>query len=135
MKKKIYISIAAIVVLFILSTALFAQSATRVTFRRGATLAIVSGKLNDYKSQKVFVIKVLSGQTLHTEQIKSENSTRYITVSIKSPSGADATDSDASCNNRKEVAPTEAGDYTITVYECRKADAWRGKFNLKVSVE
>lgn len=135
MKNKIYISIVAIAALFVFSNAVFAQNPTRVKFRKGATSAIASGKLNDYKSRKVFVVKVLSGQTLNTEQIKAENSARYITVSIKSPTGADVSDSDASCNNRKEVAPTEAGDYTITVYECRKADAWRGKFKLKISVK
>jgi hypothetical protein len=135
MRKQILISAAASIVLLILSTAVYAQSAARVKFGKNATSAIVSGNLNGYKDQKVFVIKVRAGQTLDTAQIKAETSTHYISVSIKSPSGEDVTDSDASCNSAKTAAPTEAGDYTITVYECQKADAWSGQFKLKVSVK
>jgi hypothetical protein len=43
-------------------------------------------------------------------------------------------DSDASCNNRREISPTVAGDYRIEVVECQKADRWRGRFYLRVSV-
>lgn len=112
-----------------------AQKITRVKFRQGATVAIASGTLNGYNDRKIFVIRVRRGQVLRTEQIKAENSARYITVSIKSPSGEDVLDMDASCNNRKEVAPTEAGDYRIEVVECQKADGWRGNFKLKISVK
>jgi hypothetical protein len=134
MRKQIQILIVAGIVLF-LSASVFGQNATRVKFGKGATWAIVTGSLNGFKSRKVFVIRVREGQTLNTEQIKSEASTRYITVSIESPSGADVTDMDASCNNLKEVTPTEAGDYKITVVECQKADAWRGSFKLKITVK
>lgn len=124
-----------IAVLFLFSGAILAQSATRVKFRRGATGATLSGTLNGYRSQRIFVIRVRRGQTLRTEQIKSDSSSRYITVFIKNPRGRVVGDADASCNNRKEITPTAAGDYRIEVVQCRKADAWRGTFRLKVTVQ
>ena len=120
---------------FSASTAVFAQSATRITFYKNSTAATVSSVLRSYKDKKVYLVRVRKGQTLNIEQIKAASSLRLFSVSIKSPSGADATDADLSCNSRKTVAPTEAGDYTITVYECRKVDVWRGRFKLKVGVK
>lgn len=124
-----------LIVTFAASASIFAQKATRITFYKSSKAATVSSSLRSFKDKKVYVIKVRKGQTLNTEQIRAEASAHYISVSIKSPSGKDVTDSDASCNNRKEITPTEAGDYKITVYECQKADAWRGRFRLKVSVK
>ena len=119
---------------FLISVEVSAQKATRIEFYKDSTGATVSSNLRNYKDRKVYVIKIRAGQTLKTEQIKGD-STRYITVSIKNPSGKVVGDSDASCNNRKEITPTVAGDYTITIYECQKADAWRGRFRLKVTVK
>jgi hypothetical protein len=127
--------ILSIFILLALAPCVFGQKSQRVTFRRGATETTISGKLNNFRDKKVYVIKVLKGQILQTDQIKSESSARYISVEITSPSGEDVSDRDASCNNLKEVSPTEAGDYTITVYECQKGDRWRGNFKLKVSVK
>jgi hypothetical protein len=131
--RKIFQFSAAAVVLFLMAT--FAFSQQRITFKRGARAIVVTGNLNGYRSKKVFVIRVRRGQTLSTEQVKNDSSNRYITVSIKAPNGAAVGDSDASCNNRKEISPTRAGDYRIEVYECQKADAWRGSFRLRVRVE
>lgn len=121
--------------IFIAATAVFAQKATRISFYKNSTAATVSSSLRSYKDKKVFVIRVRKGQTLIIEQIKADASLQYVAVSIKSPSGEMVGDSDASCNNQKEIAPTEAGDYTITVFQCRKADEWRGRFKLKVAVK
>ena len=131
--RKIFQIFALAVILFV--TATFAFSQQRITFKRGVKQTVVTGNLNGYKGKKVFVIRVRRGQTLSTEQIKNNSSSRYITVSIKAPNGESIGDSDASCNNRKEISPTDAGDYRIEVYECMKADAWRGTFRLKVRVE
>jgi hypothetical protein len=114
---------------------IFAQKTQRLYFKRGAKQLVATGSLSGYKGKKVFLIRVRAGQTLTTEQSKSDASTHYITVSITAPNGEDVSDSDASCNNRKEITPTVAGDYRIEVYECMKADAWRGNFRLKVRVE
>ncbi len=134
MKKTIQILLIA-VILSAFAVESFAQNAIRVRFRKGAFSKIVLGTLNGYQGKKVYVIRVRAGQTLKVEQIKSDASTRYVTLSIKSPSGEDVSDMDASCNNRKEVTPTESGDYVITVVECQKADAWRGRFKLKFTAE
>ena len=132
MKKIFYVFTVAA---FLLVATTFAFSQQRIKFKSGARAATVTGNLYSYKSRKVFIIRVRRGQTLSTEQIKPDASNRYITVSIKAPNGETVGDSDASCNNRKEIAPTVAGDYRIEVYECQKADAWRGSFRLKVKVD
>ena len=131
--KKIFKFFAVAVILLI--TATFAFSQQRITFKRGTNQAIVTGNLYGYKGKKVFVIRVRRGQTLRVEQIKPDSSNRYVTLSIKAPNGEDVTDSDASCNNRKRISPTRAGDYRIEVYECQKADPWRGRFRLKVTAK
>ena len=120
--------------LFLASASVSAQ-AKRIEFYKDSTSAVVSSSLRNYKDRKVFVIKVRPGQTLKTEQVKSDSAAHSITVLIKNPSGKVVGDADASCNNRKEITPTVAGDYTITIYECQKADAWRGRFRLKVTVK
>jgi hypothetical protein len=131
--KKIFQFFAVLAVLFVMGTAAFAQQ--RILFKQGARAAVVTGNLTGYKSRRVFVIRVRRGQTLRVEQLKSGTSNRFTTLSIKAPNGADVTDSDASCNNRKRVSPTRAGDYRIEVVECQKADAWRGSFRLKLRVD
>ena len=134
MKKYLPILIVLVVV-FSASTAVFAQPTKRINFYKKATAATVSSSLQNYKDKKVFVIKVRRGQSLRTEQVGVPSSSHYITVSIRNPAGETVGDSDASCNNRREIAPTATGDYTITVVQCRKADAWRGRFKLKVEVK
>lgn len=109
----------------------FSQAAKRIEFARGATSAVVTGSLNGYNEKRTFVIKVRRGQTLTTDSV----GTNYITVSIKPPRGARyEADLAANCNDEHRVRPTAAGDYIITVTECKKADRWRGRFRLRVGV-
>ena len=123
--------ICFLVSIVVLGTAvLAAQTPTRIKFARGAVSASVSGKLKGYGDSKTYRIKVRAGQTLRTQQTGKH----YITISIKDPNGEDVSDSDASCNNRKEVKPTIAGDYFLTVVQCQKADEWRGTFRFRVTV-
>ena len=110
------------------------NSAEKVEFETGATSKVVTGDLTDFDDSKSFLINVKEGQTIRTEQIKDKNSSEYITAVISDPSGKYVGDSDASCNNHKEIKPTAAGDYQITITECRKADSWRGKFKLKILI-
>ena len=123
--------IAAVIAALLTSNAL-AQQTTRIKFRRGAIHADVSGTLNSFRSKRVFVIKVRDGQTLRTEQLGGAS--RRITIFVKDATGNEVGDADASCNDRKEVSPTVAGDYTIEVVECQKADPWRGRFTFRVTV-
>lgn len=111
-----------------------AQAEKRIRFKRVAVSAVVTGKLSGYDDKKTFVIRVNAGQTLSTEQIRGATSNRYITILITGPNGEPVGDSDASCNNRREITPTVAGDYRIEVVECQKADPWRGNFKFRVTV-
>jgi hypothetical protein len=110
----------------------FGQNMTRVRFARGATTIVVSGHLSGRKDGKTFVLRVRAGQTLSTAQ---EGDAHDITIYITGPHGEDVGDSDASCNNRREVSPTKTGDYRINVVECQKADAWKGTFKFRVTVK
>ena len=125
-------TIVLILALLVGSSTTFAQTSIRIKFRRGAVHANVSGSLNSFKSKRTFLIKVRAGQTLQTEQIGTTS--RPITIYIKDSNGNDIGDSDASCNNRREISHTEAGDYRIEVVECQKADPWRGRFTFRVTV-
>lgn len=124
-------AISAAIFVLLLTTFAFAQHATRIQFAHGATSKVVSGTLNGYKDKRNFVIRVRAGQTLHTEQVGNNS----ITIFVADPSGQDTDDSDASCNNRREVTPTVAGDYHIQVVECMKADRWKGTFKFRVTVK
>lgn len=130
--KNIALAIFTIALLFAPFTELQAQTGKRISFARGATSAVVSGKLKGFQDKAVYVIKLKAGQTFSTEQIKSEASTQYITLSITDPSGEQVGDMDASCNNRFEIKPTVAGDYKIEVVQCQKADEWKGSFKFRV---
>ena len=108
---------------------------SRIVFEKGATSATAKGNLKNYDDSKTFLMELRAGQTLKTEQIRDENSLHYVTVEITDPSGKGVGDSDASCNSRKEIKPTVAGDYKIKVVECKKADQWSGDFQIKVSAQ
>ena len=114
----------------ILSSAATAQ-ATRIHFKRGATSAVITGKLKGAKDRRVYVIRVRAGQVLKTANVGSH----YITVEIKPPKGTEFEDDlAADCHDKHEVNPTAAGDYRIYVTECLKADPFRGRFKLRIFV-
>ena len=132
MKFKLLLFLGIFGVLCAFDSYTFAQAPTRIKFRRGAVSAEVTGTLNSFNSIRHYVLRVRGGQTINTEQIGGE--VRPITISLIDPNGVEAGDSDASCNNRREVAPTKAGDYQIEVIQCRKAEPWRGRFTFRVTV-
>lgn len=117
---------------FAFSSATYAQrSPTRIKFARGATEKTVTGTLSSWKSKRTFVIRVRKGQTLTTENTGDN----YITISVKPPKGSHYyQDMAADCHDRNDVEPTAAGDYVITVTECKKADPWKGKFKFLITV-
>ena len=133
MKQQFLILFALVLLLVPVSS--YGQKTTRVKFAKGLTGAIATGTLNGYRSKPVvFVIRVKAGQTLRVEQLILSESAHYTTFSITDPSGKDATDGEANCNNRKKIENTSAGDYRIAVTECAKADGWRGNFRIKFTV-
>jgi hypothetical protein len=111
-----------------------AQKLVRIKFARGATRANVTGTLSSYRSKRAYVVRVRAGQTLRTEQVSIGRGSHPITIYIKDPLVRSVGDSDASCNNRREITPTIAGDYRIEVVECQKADPWRGSFRFNIAV-
>ncbi len=122
-------------VLLALPVSSYGQKTTHIKFAGDATKAVATGRLNGYRSKSVvFVVRVKARQTLRVEQLILSKSTHYITFSITDPSGRDATDSEANCNNRKKIENTSPGDYRIKVTECSKADEWRGSFKIKFIV-
>lgn len=106
---------------------------TRIQFARGASSATVTGKLNGFDDEKNYVIAVGKGQSMTVEQVNPAD--KRVTLGLTAPNGEDASDMDLSCNNKKAVSPTLAGDYSITVHECMKVDEWKGNFKLKVTVK
>jgi hypothetical protein len=117
---------------FMLGISIDLDAQTRIRFRPGATSADVSGTLNGHDSRRTYLIRVREGQTFRAAQISSTR--RWITISIKGMDGEYIGGADASCNNRHEISPTTAGDYTIEVVECPKADPWRGRFTFRVTI-
>jgi hypothetical protein len=105
---------------------------TEETRRAKATKPTLTGTLKGFQSQQVHVISVAAGKTLSVKQIGAKNE---VTLSISNPSGTNVSDLDASCNNHLSVSPTVAGNYKVTVVECRKANSWNGSYTLNVSVK
>jgi hypothetical protein len=130
--KKLFIMVGLLLMLAASVVVTFGQKATRITFKRGATTTVVTGSLRSYESEKRFVIRVRKGQVLRTDNVGRHN----ITVDVEVPRGVNwEQDMDMSCHSTAEVNPTAAGDYKITVYECKKADPFRGTFKLRVTVK
>ena len=127
--KKILLVVFTATLFSILSMSTLGQTPKRINFVRGTHETVVTGTLNGYKSSKTFLVRVGKGQMLTTENV-GDNS---ITITIEAPRGSTyEQDMAADCHDRNEVTPTAAGDYRITVTECLKADAWKGKFKFKV---
>jgi hypothetical protein len=127
--KKMLLLAAAFFFLVIFSTGINGQ--TRIAFSRGQTSKVITGKLSGFNSERKFVVRVKKGQTLITAAVKN-----YITIAVEAPPGSIyEQDMAADCHDKNEVTPTAAGDYEITVYECKKADPWRGTFKFRVTVK
>ncbi len=124
--------LASVVVAIILTTAMSVSvanaSVIRVKFKRGAVSATVSGRFANRNSEREYVIAVRRGQKLQV------TGSRLVTVFITDPRGDDASDADASCNGRKVVNPTIAGDYRIHVSQCQKVDNNGGAFSITFRV-
>ena len=99
----------------------------RIVFKRGATVAQVRGYLRGIRDEAWFVLRLKSGQHTRVE-ILGRGPTRGVVVF---PSG------------KQDGGPggivyegfiDESGDYRIRVTESSMAEAWHGRFTLKVRV-
>ena len=136
-------TIAIILMITALNLLAFARPVKRIVFKKGATKAVIYGKLNSYKDSQGYVIKVRAGQVIRVDTESLEDG--FTTVGIGSPTGEGFFQSDLGCHSHAETTAewsdrengsnaTVAGDYTITVGECGKGDEWKGKFKLTVEV-
>jgi len=104
---------------------------TRVRFKKGATSAVLTGKLSNYKQKRVFLVRVRGDQMMSITSIGHH----AVSVWVEGPPGSGyEQDLAADCHGNSAFGPTVKGDYKITVQECQKADQWRGTFKVKVTV-
>lgn len=105
----------------------------RITFKRGATTANVTGRLNGWNDKEHFVIRLRANQTM-TLSVEGKCEDCYAEIAVDVPTGANDTVDTDMCLCRVEVTKTIAGDYRITVGENRKGENWKGSFVLRVEV-
>jgi hypothetical protein len=118
----------ATIVLGLLVAQVAAHPVRRITFKRGATVATVTGRLRGQNDVVRFVLRVRAGQHMHISVESTELTNPMINVVF--PSG-DGMDRDMQ-GSRFDTDSTEAGDYHIDVYEGRKGDPSNGTFVLKI---
>lgn len=123
-------TLSLLLVLIIFSTNAFARPVKKITFPKGATEVIVTGKLNGFKDSQIYLINLRGDQTFTVEGIGDN----FVTISVFDSKGKNLDDLAADCHSNFKLPKTKKGDYKIVVTECLKADPWKGSFKIKVSV-
>jgi hypothetical protein len=116
------------VIIGLLASQVSARPVRRITFKRGATEATVTGRLRGQNDVQRFVLWVRAGQHMHISVESTELTDPQINVVF--PSG-DGMDRDMQ-GMQFDTDSTQAGDYHIDVYEGRKGDPSNGAFLLKI---
>ncbi len=99
----------------------------RVAFARGATVARVTGYLRGINDEALYVLHARAGQHMRVE-INGRGATRGVVIF---PSGKqDGQPGGLIFDDNID----ETGDYRIRVTESSMANAWRGRFVLKVEI-
>jgi hypothetical protein len=99
----------------------------RIIFARGATVAQATGYLRGMRDTAWFVLRAGAGQHMHVE-IDARGATRGTVIF---PSGKqDGQPGGVIFDDNID----ETGDYKIIVSESMMADAWRGRFTVKVEI-
>jgi hypothetical protein len=127
MRRTLRAVVAGLAVLALATPAYAATS--RISFKRGTSSAVVSGRMKTTRSSNTYLLKVQDGQTIRLA------ATGKVSIFVLDPFGDDATDSDLSCNSAKRIDDTVAGDYEIQVTPCFKYDNPLGPYRLTVSVK
>ena len=113
--------------LFLISAVQAQRAPQRISFARGATVARARGYLGGIKDEALFVLRAKSGQHMRVE-ISGRGATRGVVIfpSGKQDGGPGGVVFDDSID--------ETGDYRIRVTESSMANAWRGRFTLRVDI-
>jgi hypothetical protein len=116
------------IILGLLAAQVAAHPVRRITFKRGATVATVTGRLRGQNDVVHFVLRVRAGQHMHISVESTDLTNPQINVIYPSGEGMDR-DMQGS---QFDTDSTQAGDYHIDVYEGRKGDPGNGTFVLKI---
>jgi len=100
----------------------------RISFRRGAVQAQVTGHLSGIGPQVCYLAKARSGQHMRVE-IVGDGPTRG---TVKFPSG-EGSGQPGGVIFDEDLS--ETGDFRICVEESQMADQWNGKFILKLVIK
>lgn len=126
----IHLSALALVAITLVAQTSFALAdipERRIRFKRGATVARVTGHLKGINDEALFVLRARKGQHMRVE-ITGQGATRGF---ITSPSGEE---NGAPGGVVFDEDLTETGDYHIRVTESQMAEEWKGTFTLKVTI-
>lgn len=103
-------------------------STSRVSFKRGTSSATLSGRFRTVDDMNTYLLKVKDGQTIKI------TASAKVSVFVVDPNGDDATDADLSCNSKKIIDETFAGDYEVQVSPCLKYDNPLGSYKVTLAV-
>lgn len=126
--------------LLVTSTTWAADAPKRLKFAKGATVLKVTDTISKTTKERHYVLKLRAGQTLEIDQINIKSvsagqTQKLVTTSLSGPTNDDLNDSDLSCNARKKVSSTKAGDYHLVVMPCGKVDPWTGSYTLSIKAK
>src|SRR5437763_14221685 len=126
LRRLLSFSTATLTILIAVST-ITAQTPTRINFARGATRATARGYLRGVRDEVFFVMRAQANQHMRVE-ISGRGATRGVVIfpSGKQDGGPGGVVFDDKID--------ETGDYRIRVTESSMADAWRGRFVLKIEI-
>src|SRR5947207_5544872 len=119
--------LATMMIAAVVSTVSAQKAPQRIYFARGATVARVTGYLRGINDEGLFVLRAKAGQHMRVE-INGRGATRGVVIfpSGKQDGGPGGVVFDDNID--------ETGDYRIRITESSMADAWRGRFVLKIEI-
>jgi hypothetical protein len=127
MRNRILFASAVVAIAFAVAAAQTESAPRRIKFARGATVARATGYLRGVNDEVWFVLRAKPGQHMRIE-IRGRGPTRGVVFfpSGKQDGGPGGVIYDGVID--------ESGDYRIRVTESSMAEAWRGRFTLKVRI-
>jgi hypothetical protein len=105
--------------------------ATRIVFQRGATQAIVHGKLGSIEDEMRFVVRAKAGQHMVLKidvRVVGGEGAGSVHDTVTYPDGSEE-------GLAGEYDLTMDGDYRITLAESRMGEEWQGEVTLTVRIK